>query len=341
MKKKMFLAGALIALMAVGAFAQTYNAESDFQVTRTATGVSISRYVGRQNVSAVNIPPTIQNLPVTAIGGGAFTSNVNITSVTIPASVTSIQMGAFYVLANLNSVTFLGTIPTSGFQMNSFSSNDLRTAFYATDRNNGTPGTYTRSGGTTWTLTPAAAPASTSAQNSPNDFEYSQTADGRGIIIAGYKGTATTVRIPDRINNLPVVEIGTDAFNPIQYQSESGGINRVNSITSIVIPNTVTTIGSQAFMNLSNLTSITLPTSLTAIRSSAFAHCGALTSITLPASISTIGSQAFFNCRELTTVTIPASVTRITFGNNAFQRATNVNAASRTALQRVGYTGAF
>jgi hypothetical protein len=56
----------------------------------------------------------------------------------------------------------------------------------------------------------------------------------------------------------------------------------------------------------------------------------------------TIGSNAFNNCTTLTTVTIPASVTKITFTNNsAFTGATSVNAASKTALQKVGYTGAF
>ena len=345
MKKKMFLAGALIALMAVGAFAQTYTAESNFEVRVSGNAVTILKYVGGPAISEVNIPPTIQNLPVTTITSGAFSNNW-VTSITIPASVTSIQMTACYALPRLTSVTFLGTIPSSGITNAASFPGDLRAKFYATDRTNGTPGTYTRSG-ETWTLTPAAATTTTSAQNSPNDFEYSQTADRRGIIIAGYKGTATTVRIPDRINNLPVVEIGADAFNPINYQSESGGLDRVNSITSIIIPNTVTTIGRQAFMYLDKITSITLPTSLTAIGSSAFSSMSALTSISLPASIRTIGGQAFFNCPALTTVTIPASVTRITFGTatnastNVFQNCTSLNAATKTALQRVGYTGTF
>ena len=123
MKKKMILAGALIALMTVGAFAQTYNAESDFTVTKTATAVTITKYVGKQNISAVNIPPKIQNLPVTTIAGGAFTPNGNITSVTIPNSVTSIQATAFYVLANLKSVTFLGPIPSRGLADKAFDGN--------------------------------------------------------------------------------------------------------------------------------------------------------------------------------------------------------------------------
>jgi hypothetical protein len=330
MKKKVFLAVALLALMAVGAFAQ-YTAESDFQVTKTATAVTITRYVGASAPSAVNIPPTIQNLPVTTIGGNIFTAIHQgvVTSLTIPASVTSIQSTAFYNLLNLRSVTFLGPIPSRGMNSQAFPG-DLYNKFYATDTN-GTPGTYTKSGNV-WTLTSAAASATTSMAETPAaSFEWSRTADGRGIIIEQYTGKEEAVRIPDRISNLPVVEIGMSAF-----EVEPGSGKTV--ITRVIIPNTVTKIGDRAFFSM-RITSITLPTSLTTIGSSAFSQTD-LTSVTLPASITTIGNSAF-GCPHLTTVTIPASVTKITFGANAFRGAISLNAASKTALQRVGYTGTF
>jgi hypothetical protein len=167
---------------------------------------------------------------------------------------------------------------------------------------------------------------------------FSRTSDGfewykvgNGIVITGYNGTATAVRIPDRIDNLPVVEIENGAFQPGSSEGNTFGI------TSVVIPNTVTRIGESAFRSQSNLTSVTLPTSLIEIGATAFRSCSALTSISLPASIRTIGLSAFNGCTALTTVTIPASVTRITFGANAFQGVTNLNAVSVATLQRVGY----
>jgi len=162
----------------------------------------------------------------------------------------------------------------------------------------------------------------------PDGIEW-YTTDGKGIIIQGYVGTALAVRIPDRINNLPVVEIEAQSFSPV-----TGPVPR---ITSVVIPNTVTKIGDSAFDFQSELTSVTLPTSLVEIGRFAFSRCTALTSISLPASIRTIGANAFDGCTALTTVTIPSSVTRITFGINVFRNVTNLNAVSVQALTNRGY----
>ena len=348
MKKKVFLAAVLFALMAVGAFAQAYNAESDFQVTSSGRAIRITGYVGTATV--VNIPPRIQNLPVTAIGDRAFMGNNRITSVTIPDSVDTIGLMAFNSCGGLLSVTIGGQIMRGNFHELSFDGS-LYALYYAANAASGTPGTYTRvRDGQPWTLTPAAS--SQKEGTTPEGICWQLTVDERGIEIFEYTGTATAVRIPDRINNLPVTLI-------------LGAFEGNQTVTSVVIPNTVTRIGSRSFAGATKLTSVTLPASLTGIEdstfygctalttinlpasvhtimSSAFRGCTALTTVSLPASIMNIGARAFQDCRALTTVTIPASVTSITFGAaNVFSGAANVNAASKTALQRVGYTGSF
>ena len=176
MKKNVFLAMALLALMAVGAFAQTYNAESEFTVTKTATAVTITGYVGTGVTLNVSIPPKIQNLPVTAIGNNAFAGNTKLTSITIPEGVYTIRDGAFMNTGltsitlpktvdaignmafqasnNLVSVTFNNNILVGNFgALNPFEG-DLRDKFFATNKASGTPGTYTRPNNKsgTWTL---------------------------------------------------------------------------------------------------------------------------------------------------------------------------------------------
>jgi hypothetical protein len=124
--------------------------ESDFEVTKTATAVTITKYTGKASV--VNIPARIQNLPVTGIGIDAFEGNENITSVTIPSSLPKITNAIFENCTGLTSVTFQGTISSDEFADDAFPG-DLRAKFYTTNKTNGTPGTYTRTNGTstTWT----------------------------------------------------------------------------------------------------------------------------------------------------------------------------------------------
>ena len=87
-------------------------------------------------------------------------------------------------------------------------------------------------------------------------------------------------------------------------------------LTSVMIPNSVTSIGVCAFYGCSGLTSVTIPDSVTSIGSYAFYGCSELTSVTIPDSVTSIGDDAFGYCSGLTSVTIPDSVT--SFGANVF-----------------------
>ena len=87
-------------------------------------------------------------------------------------------------------------------------------------------------------------------------------------------------------------------------------------IKDLVIPSSVTSIGSWAFYGCSGLTSVTISNSVTSIGSYAFSWCSGIISVTIGNSVTSIGSYAFFNCSTLTTVTFSSSVTSI--GDHAF-----------------------
>ena len=90
-----------------------------------------------------------------------------------------------------------------------------------------------------------------------------------------------------------------------------------NGLTSITIPDSVTSIGNNTFGGCTGLTSITIPDSVTSIGNGTFYKCKALTSITIPDSVTSIGNGAFESCSGLTSITIPDNVTSI--GNSAFK----------------------
>ncbi|MCD7775026.1 MAG: leucine-rich repeat protein [Clostridiales bacterium] len=104
--------------------------------------------------------------------------------------------------------------------------------------------------------------------------------------------------IPSTLGGYPVTCIGGDAFG------------KCTSLTSVVIPDSVTGIFLGAFSDCPSLTSVTIGDSVTKIGWYAFFGT-ALTSITIPDSVTSIGYQAFAYCTSLTSVTIPAGVTTI------------------------------
>ena len=107
-------------------------------------------------------------------------------------------------------------------------------------------------------------------------------------------------------------------------------------LTSITIPESVSSIGSYAFYYCSDLTSITIPESVTAISDATFYYCSGLTSITIPETVTSIDSYAFFVCYGLTSITIPESVT--TIGAAAFGECTDLT--SITIPESVTTSGA-
>ena len=139
-----------------------------------------------------------------------------------------------------------------------------------------------------------------------------------------YNTSLTSITIPNSVTS-----IGDYAF-------------AATSLTSVTIPNSVTSIGYQAFTFAASLTSVTLPNSITSIGDFAFYGATSLTSITIPNSVTSIGALAFYNNTSLTSITIPNSVTSI--GSSAFRGATSLTSItipnSVTSIGSTAFYGA-
>ena len=95
------------------------------------------------------------------------------------------------------------------------------------------------------------------------------------------------------------------------YYDECPWAPVAGEITSVSLPDSLTSIRSFAFSGCSSLTSVTIPNSVTSIGSYAFSICSSLTSVTIGNSVESIGVYAFYDCSSLTSITIPNRVTSI------------------------------
>ena len=254
---------------------------------------------------------------------GGSTSSTTYDIYYIPSSLRSVTVtggnilyGAFYDCSMLTSVT-IGNDVTSigGSAFSGCSSLKSMTIPFVGDEAGKTSsdtyqypfgyifGTSSYTGGTAvWQYYYGSSTSSTTSTTYyiPSSLR-SVTVTGGNILYGAFYNCSmlTSITIPDSVTS-----IGERAFNGCA------------GLTSVTISNGVTSIGERAFSGCDSLTSITIPDSVTSIGNYAFGWCSGLTSIVIPNSVTSIGDYAFYLCRGLISVTIGSGVTSI--GSNVF-----------------------
>ncbi len=127
-------------------------------------------------------------------------------------------------------------------------------------------------------------------------LEYALSSDGNSYICSGAgSAVGSQIVIAPEYDGKKVTAIGDKAFQ---------GTDAVR----VIIPNTVTSIGREAFSNARNMESVNIPEGVTSIGRQAFEYCLALTEITIPDSVASVGLKAFFHCENLISVTVGGAV---------------------------------
>ena len=163
---------------------------------------------------------------------------------------------------------------------------------------------------------------------SVDDLTFTLSSDGTYYSV---KATATTIagdlEIPSEYSGLPVKKI------------DASGFESCASLTSVVVPESITALPDSAFYDCTGITSLTLPSGLTTLGANSVRNCKKLTSISLPAGLTSIGGYAFYGCSSLTSISLPAGLTSI--GGYAFQYCTRLTSFKFEGDKVAEPTGVF
>ena len=295
--------------------------ENGLRYSINSESIKITKYSGSEK--NVEIPASINGLPVTSIGDWAFSGCIGLTSITIPDSVTSIDWCAFSGCTGLTEITIPDSVTSIGYA-----------AF-----------------GHCTGLTSINADINSNHYSSIDGVLFSK--DKSCLISYPIGKSSKKYTIPDSVTSIGQVAFGdctglTEITIPNSVTSiDNSAFSNCTELTSITIPNSVTSIEEYAFSDCTGLTEITIPDSVTSISGSAFWGCTGLTAInadvnsnhyssidgvlfskdksclisypigksnkkyTIPDSVTSIGKDAFYGCTGLIEITIPDSVTSI------------------------------
>ena len=258
------------------------------------------------SLTSINIPDG-----VTGIGSRAFYNCSSLTSITIPDSVTSIDKEAFYNCSSLTNVTIGNGVTSIGSSV-FYDCSSLTSVTIG----NGVTSIGSSAFEGCSSLTSINIPDSVTSIGNYAFYGCNKILETENGI--KYVGN-WVIGIEDTKINIAIIRSGTRGIGVQAF-------SYCSSLTSITIPDSVTSINSGAFEGCSSLTSITIPDSVAGIGSRAFEGCSSLTSVTISDGVTVIGGYAFEGCSSLMSITIPDSVTNI--GGTAFERCSSLTSVT-------------
>ena len=339
----------------IGAYAfYGCNGLTSVDIPNSMTSIGTYAFYGCNSLTSVDIPNS-----VTSIGDYVFRGCSSLISIVIPNSVTSIGAGAFYECTGLTFVAIPQSVTSIGNYAFSGCSNLTSVTAEMTEPIN--IGTLVFSNSANATLyVPAGCKAAYEAANSWKQFKEivempSQLNNGdvfTAKTLENIDMTFKVISVTDKTcqvgNGNGSAAISTSYEGNLTIPSVVYGYRvksisyrslRQTNITSVVIPNGVEIIETEAFEQCHKLTSIYLPDGIETIGAEAFKTCSILETARIPRSLKTIYSEVFKNCYKLHTVDFEDGITSL--GSYMFENCSSlVSVELPNSIESIG-NGAF
>jgi len=322
-------------------------------IPNTVISISDAAFQGCTMLSEIKLPDFLSYIP-----NQIFHSCVNLKSVVIPANVKSIGSYAFYKCSLLNSITIphtveiIGPLAFSGCTglteitssmavpspvgYNSFGSISLSTCNLYVPANSKTKYQSAEQ----WKDFTNITEKDIVNPTQPLDT-ITSVVKFVNISAGGLSDALTSSELKSILKLTITGELNSNDFNTIRSLSSlkfldisqavvqsnmipSGAFSGIINLAALLLPNSVTSIGTRAFEGCSGLIKLKLPVNLASIESSSFARCSSLFTVEFPSTLTIIKSSAFYECGRLFLVNLPSSTTAIE--GNAFAKCAGLRA---------------
>ena len=295
-----------------------YKSDAVFTVPATVTSIAYGTLNKASNLQELIFEDGESTL---TIEDSAFYNMSNLVKVTLPARLVSIEDEAFRYCSGLMYINVPATMTEEAIADDAFYGcsklyeiyNESALVLEAGSEDYGYLAAYALN-----IYTPTEG-SSKIVEDENGFITYTETVDNATrVYLLGYTGTETVVTVPAHITDI--------------YAEAFAGL----SITKIILPDGVKTIGAYAFYECEALEEINLPTTLVEIGERAFYYCSELTNMELPEGLEIIGADAFYRCGGFEAIVLPSTLKSIGDGAFYFADVTDMSVLIPTGIITMG-----